>query len=129
MNSTEVSSLAAHNTISPREGAHLFHHVSRYQAYQLYLSLVRTHATSMSEAYKLIKDQFCSAASQHSTKTLLDTLYFFSISMEKNLSKKESIYYVYKTIARLSSKFPPVLPLGSMSRNSYFGDSSCAFCE
>jgi hypothetical protein len=58
--------------IPPKERVKLFHHVLRDRAYQYYHSHVLTQATSIAEAYKLMEDQFCSAASQHSTKTLLD---------------------------------------------------------
>jgi hypothetical protein len=79
----------------------------RDRAYQFYHSHVLTQATSISEAYKLMEDQFCSAASQHSTKTLLDALDISSNSNGKKLSKKESLDHVYEEIARLSSQCPP----------------------
>jgi hypothetical protein len=52
-----------------------------------------------------MEDQFCSAAPQHST--LLDALNISSISMEKKLSKKESLAHVYEEIAWLISQCPP----------------------
>jgi hypothetical protein len=94
-------------SIPPRERVQLFHHVSRDRAYQYYHSHVLTHATVIAEAHKLMEDQFCFAASQHSTKTLLDVLDISLISMEKKLSKKESLNHIYEEIDRLSSQCPP----------------------
>jgi hypothetical protein len=74
--------------IPPADRVQLFHNVLRDRAYQFYHSHVLTQATSISEAYKPMEDQFCSAASQHSTNTLLDVLDISSISTEKKLSKK-----------------------------------------
>jgi hypothetical protein len=93
--------------IPPAERVQLLDHVLRDRAYQFYHSHVLTQATSISEAYKLMEEQFCSAASQHSTKTLLDALDISSVSTEKKLSKKESLDHVYEEIARLSSQCPP----------------------
>jgi hypothetical protein len=54
-----------------------------------------------------IMDQFCSAAFQHSTKTLLDAVDISVISTEKSLSKNESLEHVYDEIARLCLQCPP----------------------
>jgi hypothetical protein len=87
------------------ERVQLLHHVLRDRAYQYFHSHIL--AQSITEAYKLMEDQFCSAASQHSTKTLLYALDVLSIWLEKGLSKKESLDHVYEEIARLSSQCPP----------------------
>jgi hypothetical protein len=62
--------------IPPAERVQLFHHVLRDRAYQFYHSHVLTQATSISEAYKLMEDQFCSAASQHSKDSIGRPRYF-----------------------------------------------------
>jgi hypothetical protein len=91
--------------IPSRERVQLVHHVLTRPGLPI-LQFPSSHAGYFNRrGVQIMEDQFCSAAPQHST--LLDALNISSISMEKKLSKKESLDHVYEEIAWLISQCPP----------------------
>jgi hypothetical protein len=59
--------------IPARERVYLLHHILKDTAYNFFHVNVNGHVAGIAEAYAILEAQFCSAASQHSTKTLLDS--------------------------------------------------------
>jgi hypothetical protein len=93
-------------TIPPSERVRFFHHDLKDTAYTFFQENISGKARDILEAYSILEAQFCSAASQHSTKTLLESLNIRRVMSRKNVDVAVALAHCFSGISRLSSQCP-----------------------
>jgi hypothetical protein len=89
--------------IPPSERVQFLNHGLKDTAYTFFQENISGKARDILEAYSILEAQFCSAASQHSTKTLLEPLKIRRVMSSKNVDVAAALAHCFSEISRLSS--------------------------